>query len=133
LPRGSVFFQFNRGFGVDAQDVTQAFTGLTAGYEHVINRSASVDLSARYLSRDLGDEASLIATYRHAPDTRLEPEPRLPLRPARTRVRWHRHPSRQQSRPLPQPLEKLRHRVVRVPACLPAPVAGTAARPAPVS
>jgi hypothetical protein len=82
LPRGSVFFQFNRGFGVDAQDVTQAFTGLTAGYEHVINRTASVDLSARYLSRDLGDEASFIATYRHAltPDWNLNLGYRFDLR-----------------------------------------------------
>ena len=73
LPRGSFSVQFNRGFGVDARDDTQAFTGLTAGYEHTINRVSGVGLSARYLSRNLGDEASLVATYRRAltPDWNL--------------------------------------------------------------
>jgi hypothetical protein len=66
LPRGSLSVQFNRDFGVDARDETQVFTGLTASYEHTINRVSSLGLNARYLSRDLGDEASLVATYRRA-------------------------------------------------------------------
>ena len=82
LPRGSFTVQFNRGFGVDARDETQSFTGLTAGYEHTINRVSSLGLNARYLSRDEGDEASLVATYRHAltPDWNLNLGYRYDLR-----------------------------------------------------
>jgi hypothetical protein len=73
LARGSLSLQLIRDFGVDERDETTAFTGLTAGYEHTINRVSSLGLNARYLSRDAGDEASLVATYRQAltPDWNL--------------------------------------------------------------